>query len=47
MNDISAEKEGNEDQRMKKYEVLNPLLVLEILKNNPTLKFKVIKKYQQ
>lgn len=45
MNELSAEKEGNEDQKIKKYEVLNPLLVLEILKNKPTLKFKVIKKY--
>lgn len=39
------DKDGNEDSKDKKDEVLSPLLVLEILKNKPNLKFKVIKKY--
>ncbi len=34
-----------EDAKDKKDEVLSPLLVLEILKDKPNLKFKVIKKY--
>lgn len=36
------DKEKKDDKR---YEILSPLLVLEILKNKPNLKFKVIKNY--
>ncbi len=45
MSNSKDEKDGNEDSKDKKDEVLSPLLVLEILKNKPNLKFKVIKKY--
>lgn len=45
MSNLKDEKDGNEDGKDKKDEVLSPLLVLEILKNKPKLKFKVIKNY--
>ena len=41
----NSKDDANEDVKDKKDEVLSPLLVLEILKNKPNLKFKVIKKY--
>jgi len=41
---IAAEKE-NDQGKDKKEEILSPLVVLEILKTQPKLKFKVIKQY--
>jgi hypothetical protein len=40
--DFIIEKEKDKD---KKEEIISPLLVLEILKSKPHLKFKVIKQY--
>lgn len=40
--DFIIEKEKDKD---KKEEIISPLLVLEILKSKPQLKFKVIKQY--
>ena len=41
----NSKDDAGEDVKDKKDEVLSPLLVLEILKDKPNLKFKVIKKY--